>query len=82
MIKSEKSRMIATLLTAILMDKQTSIFNYDCFSYSNQLCNEQIWTQKWKNKSGHFIDLPSEIENIFNAGHNSIFTSTLEIYFA
>ena len=73
--------MQATLITAIMLDSKSMIFNYNCNNYTNKLERLSIWTNKWENEAGEIIDLPKELMNLFKSGYNSIFQSDMKIYY-
>ena len=73
--------MLATLMTAMMIDRKSFIFNYDCNNHTNKLQDLFIWTGRWENDAGEIIDLSKELMNIFESGHNSTFHSDMKIYF-
>ena len=73
--------MQATLMTAIMIDRKSTIFNYDCDNSTNKLFDRFIWTNQWENEYGNIIDLPDELMNIYQSGYNSIFQTDKKIFF-
>ena len=73
--------MLATLLTAMMIDEKALRFNYNCHHHTKKLRGLSIWTEKWENEAGDLIDLSKEITNLFESGYNSIFQSDIKIFF-